>query len=514
MRVILLNPPRYYWPFLSEDDNYMLPQALPCLAAVLRDHNIDVKPIDCLPIKLGWKSLKKLIERKRPDVVGVCVSETMWSHEAIKACKMVKEIDPEIITVTGGAHFSNFAEESLKNHPIDFIVIGEGEYTLLELVKKLEKPNQNFKKINGIAYKKEGKIITTKPRPLIENLDELPIPAYDLMPMDKYGKTRYLYSPGGATIHHSRGCVFNCDFCLWWRQMSQRKIVNREVVCYPKWRTKSVERTIEEIELLHHKYKKRYLEFVDGTWNVNQKWNKSFADSLIERNLDLCWFAFMRADFILRDERAGIFKKIVDSGLSRVIIGVERAFDDELNMLGKRGYSVDTKKCFHLLRKKYPQVLRQATFMINLRNETEWSILEQLKYAKEIRADYPIFFSLTPVPGTSIWKKARKNGWIEVENFRQYDWITPVMSSEYLSRDEMSYWIFFLQNYFLGIRWLMNLNYLFSPGKYKRMWYKWRGNLSLKIMLDRYKKFFRQFIQKGCTKFIIERLVKPKWYDR
>lgn len=508
MKVLLIRGPRYYWPFINEQDNYLLPQSLVCLAAVLRENGIVVKVIDCMPLKIGWQTLRRIIEEEKPDVVGIGDSESLYSHEAVKVVKLAKEISPSIITVAGGAHFSNLIEESLKNFPIDFIVRGEGEYSFLNLLKELEKENPDFKNIKGISYRIEDKIINNPPQPLIENLDELPLPAYDLMPMSEYGKAKYLFSPGGVTIHHSRGCISNCKFCIWWKQMSERKLINGKEVFFPRWRTKSVEKTIEEIEILYYKYNKKFLIFVDDSFNISLEWNNRFAEELLKKKFKIGWFAFMRADFILRDEEEGVFEKLVKAGLSHVSIGVERATDEELKEVGKKVYKEDiTKRCFQLLKKKYPEVFRQATFIVGIRSETRKSLLRQLQYAKEISADYPGFHPLTPVPGTELWEEAVEKGWLEVKDFSQYDWITPVMSSEYLKREEIEELIYFINRKYTRFSWL--LKGLFSRSKYKRNMYIWWIIVVLRMFWFNLKRFINPFRAKEYFG-----LIKPPWYDR
>ncbi|MBU1088032.1 MAG: cobalamin-dependent protein, partial [Candidatus Omnitrophica bacterium] len=171
MKVLLIRSPRYYWPFINEYDNFLLPQSLPCLAAALRQSGVSVKVIDCMPMKMGWKSLESYIKSENPDIVGVGDSESMYSNEAIRVFKIAKALNPKVITVAGGAHFSNLAHESLNEFPIDFIVQGEGETTFVELVNELSKTNPDFKSINGIVFKQSDRIVETSPRKLIENLD-------------------------------------------------------------------------------------------------------------------------------------------------------------------------------------------------------------------------------------------------------------------------------------------------------------------------------------------------------
>ena len=507
MKVFLIRGPRYYWPFINEYDNFLLPQSLVCLAAVLKKAGIDVRVIDCAPIKMGWNSLNNLLKEEDPDIVGIGDSESLYSHEAIRVLRIAKEVNPKVITIAGGAHFSNLIQESLQSYPIDFIVRGEGEYSLLELIRELEKPSPDFRRVKGIVFRQDNQIIETPPQPLIENLDELPLPAYELMPMQEYGKARFLFSPGGITIHHSRGCTNSCKFCVWWVQMAERKVENGKVSLYPRWRTKSVERTIEEIKLLYYKYKKHFMVFVDDSWNISQSWNEEFAEYLLKENMKLGWFAFMRADLILRDEKAGIFKKLVNSGLAHISIGVERAEDADLKDLGKNGYSQDMiRECMYILKHKYPQVFRQATFIVGIRNETRDSILRQVRYAKEIAADYPAFHPMTPVPGTEAWREAKEKGWLEIEDFSYYDWITPVMSSKYLSREEIEDLVYLANRKFLSFSWI--IKGLFSPFKVKRNMYIWWLLVVLRIFIDSVKRFINPFKVKEYT-----RLIKPRWYE-
>ena len=507
MKVFLIRGPRYYWPFINEYDNFLLPQSLPCLAAVLKKDGINVKVIDCSPVKMGWQSLRNLLKEQKPDVVGVGDSESLYAHEAVRVLHIAKEAIPGVITIVGGAHFSNLVEDSLLNYPIDFIVKGEGENTLLELIKELKQPRPNFKKIKGIAYKESDRILHNPPRPLIENLDTLPLPAYELMPMQEYGKAKFLFSPGGITIHHSRGCIDRCKFCVWWVQMAERRVENDEINLYPKWRTKSVERTIEEIRILYHQYKKRFLIFVDDSWNIDQRWNEKFAEQLIKENIKLGWFAFMRADLLLRDEKAGILKKLVNSGLSHISIGVERAEDNELRSIGKNCYSREIiKECSSILKNKYPQVFRQVTFIVGIRRETKGSLLQQANFAKDIGADYPAFHPLTPVPGTEVWREAKEKGWLEIKDFAYYDWATPVMPSEHLTREEIEYLIYLANKKFVTPFWF--IRGLFSPSKFKRNMYIWWLFVILRIFIDSVKSFINPFKIKDYT-----RLVKPRWYD-
>ena len=507
MKVLLVAPPRKYWPFVSEQDNFLVPQALPYLGAILRDNGFEVRLLDCMPLKIGWKSLSKIITEYEPDIIGVGENHALYANEALKTCDLAKQINPRTICIVGGTHFSSLLEETLQNEAIDFIVRGEGEYTLLELVKRISSSNKNFEDIKGIAYKQNNKKIITSSRPLIDNLDELPFPAYDLLPMEKYGSSRFLYSPGGTTIHHSRGCVSKCKFCAWWLQMADEEIKNGEKILKPRWRTKSVDNTINEIEVLYKKYNKRCLVFVDASWNINADWNNEFSEKLIKRKFDLNWFAFLRLDYLLRDMRNGIFDKMVKAGLSHTCIGVERYENKWLSQSEKNFYSESkARECMEILNKRYPRIFKQVTFIVGVREEDENSMYRQIRFAKNLKVDYPAFHPLTPVPGTRLWDEALKNDWLETKDFSNFDWATPVMPSKFLSRQEISELIYQANREFVGFKWF--IKGILSKGKYKRNMYIWWFLVVVRLFFDAIFNLLNPFRVKAYSN-----LRKPKWYD-
>ncbi|MEW6202450.1 MAG: radical SAM protein [bacterium] len=508
MKVWLAYPPRHFWPYISADDNFLVPQALPCLAAAAREAGYEVRVIDCSPMKIGWKSLAKELSDAKPDVVGVSESHALYANESLRLLRLIKEVLPGTKTVAGGLHFSNLVEETLGSSPVDFIVRMEGEETFVELLGGIE-GGGNCDEIRGVAFRKNGLVVQTPPRPLINDLDSLPMPAYDLMPMDKYGTSRFLFSPGGTTIHHSRGCVSNCSFCAWWIQMADVQQREGELFYKPRWRTKSVDRVMEEIGVLAGRYGKRCLVFVDEFWNKDAAWNDEFAEKMVASGEKVQWFAFMRVDAVLRDERTGIFEKLVRSGLCHVAIGVERSENMELRKIGKPFYTDDaTRECFRMLREKYPGVFTQGTFIVGVRDETRESMLMQVRYARELRLDYPGFHPMTPVPGTALWREAKQKGWIEVNDFSYYDWLTPVMGSDHLTREEIARLVPELSRRYVSLGWF--LKGIFSRSSYKRNMYIWWLLVTVRQAADSLRSFVLPFPSKVRT---ITGLVKPRWYD-
>lgn len=516
-KVLLVRPPRYLWPFINESDNFLLPLGLPCIAAAIRHRfpDMQVKIVDCPPLKIGWGTLARIIKEERPDIVGAG-EEALYHHEAARLFQLAKEIDPAITTVAGGHFFSWMTDYSLTRFPIDIIVRFEGEETIVELIEALRK-GRDVSSVRGIAYKKNGRVTKTPLRPLVADLDTLPLPAYDLMPMGKYSPFGYLW-PQSVTLEHSRGCVDRCNFCsLWtfWGMHQRTDIEQGELEVMPKYRSKSVERMLEEVDITYHKYNRRYIIWADPTFNTDAQWTDEFCDRLLQRNYkDLHWWAFLRADYLLRDERRGTLEKMVRAGLVHPLIGIERDCTEDLRALQKSAYTRElVKEVFLIFKKKYPHVFRQGTFVTCLPSDTRESMLSLAKYAVEIDIDYPAFHPVAPVPGTHLYQEARKHDLLEEKDFTRYDWSTPIMRSQTgLSATDLSKLNMELNKRYVLCRphWL--IRGLFSPYKHKRGLYWWFFINTLRMMLLEIQDVISgKKNLEGVTGFM--RLKKPLWYD-
>ncbi len=528
MRILFIEPPRRIWPFMNFEDNYLTKQAYLCLAANLRANDLpDVEILDCMPLRMGWKSLAREVQRRRPDVVAVGENHALYADEAFRCFAMAKELLPRVITIAGGAHFTNLADSYLggptgprssKPPPwlphhqpgiIDYVVKGEGDLTVVELVQHLcDHPHQPPVDVSGLAFRLDNQIHHTPTRALIDNLDSLPLPAYDLLPLDLYGRARQLFSPGGTTVYHSRGCAHSCSFCVWWTQMARRSVdeVSGKETLRPCWRTKSVDRMVEEVDLLAHRYDKKGLVFVDDCWNLDPQWSRNFANAMKEAHLSVNWFAFMRADYLLRDHQNGVLAELVDAGLAHVSIGAERVEDKELNSFRKKDYSAEkTRTAFAVLKKDHPHVFRQATFIVGVPDETPESMNRQLDFARELDLDYPGFHPLTPVPGTPLWDEAIADGVIEADSFEQFDWATPVVPSRHMSRREIEAALIRIEKEYVTIPWLMRG--LLSRNRYKRHMYQWFLKVSMQMSVSLARELV--FPSQGP----IVPLLKPEWYD-
>ncbi len=509
MRVLLVQPPRRYWPYTSEGDNFLLQQAMPHLAAMARDAGHEVRILDCMPMHVGWRSLYDQVKDFEPDVIGCGENHALYSKEALRFFKLAREAAPEAMTVAGGGHFTNLAHRYAKNPNIDLICIGEGEQTFVEVLEKATDTDPDWSSVDGLAYAQDDELVRTRPRKLVRDLDTLPLPAYDLMPMHLYGTSRYLFSPGGSTLHHSRGCVSKCSFCAWWTVMADRKYdSDGNAKLSPRWRSKSADRMLAEVEELYYRYGKRSYVWVDESWNIDPGFNHEFSRRMIESGMKTKWMTFMRADCIVRDHKKGILRDQVEAGLSHILIGVERADDESLSSLDKRFYTGGVaEQAIRIFKENFPEVFIQATFIVGVKEEDNASLKRQVELAKRLDVDFPAFHPITPVPGTPIYDDAIRNGHITEEDFDDFDWLSPVLNTDFMTKHEIEQALYEMNKQFVNTRWI--LKGLTSRVDYKRDMYIWFAKVSAMMALSALKQRINPM---DVSHY--QNLVKPSWYDQ
>jgi len=511
-KILLVRPPYYYWPIINKSDNFLAPLNLPTLGAYLREKmdNVEVKVVDCMPEQIGFASLKRIMEEEHPDVVGV--GDMICFHkEGMKTLALAKEIDPECITLAGGPFFSHMAEYALSNCPqLDYVVKYEGEETTRDLLETLRQ-GKDATKVRGIAYRDGGKVVETPPRPLIEDLDSLPIPAYDLIPMHKYSPVGMLWRRA-ATVQASRGCPYACDYCTWTvTEGEYSEDADGKVQFTPRIRMKSPARMIQEIELLYEKYGTRYLFWVDATWNYDIEWLDEFSSELIRRNYDIGWWAFTRADLMLEQEKAGVLEKMVKAGLRHCLFGAERGTQEGLDTVGKYGTTPDDfVQCCHLLERKYPEVFRQACFLVGLADDTPQALDDLFEYILETHVDFAAIHAFMPYPGTPSFEKCKHL--IEEWDYSKWDMFYPVMRTEHMSREAIAAHTKKLNLEFVRRQPLRYLKGMFSRHLLRRRLHWWFAySFGRVIMRDLIKSALRRKAFEGYAG--VQSLWKPEWYD-
>jgi anaerobic magnesium-protoporphyrin IX monomethyl ester cyclase len=508
MKVLFVRTPRYVWPFNSETSAFWQPLGFMSLAGQIESAcpDISVKIIDCAASRIGWKTLLSILDTDWPDVI--CLGEeTVSSHEAMRLAGYVKEKRPGTIIIAGGVYFSNAAEQSLEADRIDYIVHGEGEITFTELLTAIAE-QRDITNVHGISYKSNGQIISTADRPPITDMDTLPMPAWSKVPMHLYGMGSKNH-PGLVSIEHSRGCTDNCSFCNLWKHMGKRS--KNDGTIKPYYRTKSAERSLEEIARLVRDFDRSTFGWVDPTWNADPRWTDEFCGLLLKQDIKIRQTAWLRADYVVRDEELGILEKAVRAGLCQVMIGVERPDEPGLEELNKHSNGPDiTARAFEIFRKKYPGVFTIGSVIFGLWDETEKSLDELSRYQYKVGMDYCFFIPLTPNPGTKVHEDAHQRGTIEVADRRAYNFHTPVMRTERFSAKQLE-GLYFKLLFGAGFnRMAADLRQLFTVRDKRRKrvlrsLLKYGMKISARHAADR---LLRPFSNKPT---IYSR--KPKWYD-
>lgn len=465
MKILFLEPPKDFWFLMGE----YLPPPLGMLelAAYIeeKNDNVDIGILDCQAEGVSWSKLEKRIESFNPDILAPSALSTCNTYTVLRSLEIAKKSNPDIKTVVGGQHFTALAHESLEEYPeIDFIIRGEGEITLSELVKAL-KNEESVYNVRGLSFKHGDKIVHNPLRPFIKNLDELPFPAYHLVEdhMKKYNFKMMAGSAGYALVEASRGCSHRCKFCSQWKYWGG------------KWRTKSPQRIAEEMEYLFNEHGSSFLWLTDDNLGLGKR-TRALCDELIKKGIsnELMWFFQARSDDIIRNEE--VLPKMHKAGNLWVMAGLERHEESSLKSLNKNLKPSDAKKSMDLLKKN--GIFAQATFITGERTDSHESMDDMREFINQTDPDLAIFMILTPYPGTKIYEIAKRNGWIEDYNWANYDMIHAVMPTEHLTRSEVQEELYKCYRSFYGSI-QRRVTGLFSRNKFKRKTYRYMASQGL-----------------------------------
>jgi len=442
------------------------------LAAFLEEkiRDVDIEVLDCQAKHLDWKGLQKYIESFSPDLVASSALATCNTYVAVRALEIAKKVNPNVLTVAGGQHFTALAHESLEIYPeIDVIVRGEGELALVELVRASSQKSQ-LTKVNGISIRKDGKILHNPPQPLIENLNDLPFPGYHFVD-DVIHEYHFSVMAGPRTsyalVEGSRGCPHRCTFCSQWRHWGGR------------FRAKSSKRIADEMELCYRKYGSRFIWLTDDNLGFGER-ATDLADELVRTGIsdDIMWFVQARCDDVVRNR--GLLPKLRRSGLRWVLLGAESNSLSTLDNYNKGLRPEDIKGAVKLLKEN--DIFAHTMFILGERKDTTESISNMRGFVNDLDPDLAIFGILTPFPGTEVFELAKCNEWIEDWNWSNYDMVHAIMPTETLSRNEVQEELYGCYRDFYG-SWGRRFKGLFSTNEMTRRvyWYMALGGVMKKL---------------------------------
>jgi magnesium-protoporphyrin IX monomethyl ester (oxidative) cyclase len=373
------------------------------------------------------ESIIDIIEREKPKVIGLSCMYSRHYVDIITITKLIKDAYPGIFVVTGGNHATTYPEMVLNSSEIDFVVLGEGEITFHELCTALINGEDDYDGIAGLSYRdNEGKITTTKARPLIKNLDILPIPDYTLLDVGRYLNMSYL-SPFAMRYPHtgimtSRGCPFKCNFCtvkaVWGRT----------------FRGKSAKLVVDEIETLINRYGVREVGFLDDSASTNKKRWMEICDEIINRNIDIRWSTPNGIAFWTLDKPA--LKRMKEAGCYRITFGIESG-NLETRKYIKKTYDLNQAKELTQYANKIG-LWTASTNILGFTYETADQMQDTIKYAKTSGVDFAAFFLLNPMPTSEVYDDFKKEGLADFDsifsgvdfNAERYDEMYKMLNEE------------------------------------------------------------------------------------
>src|SRR4030043_111882 len=473
-KVLFMEPPKDIWFVMGE---YLPPAyGIIQLGAYLEKNveGVEVEVLDCNAEHVDWKDMEKRIESSNPDIVASSSLATCNVYVVARTLETAKKVNSDIISVTGGQHFTATSQESLEEYPeIDVVVRGEGERTLTEFVKNASN-KRAFPKIEGISFRHGGKIVHNPARPLIENLDELPYPGYHLV---KNSISKYHFAAmAGRDVHFAlieggRGCPHECTFCTQWQHWQGT------------WRAKSPQRIADEMEFCHRNFGSEFIWLTDDNLGAGSRIG-DMADEIIKGRMpdDVTWFVQARCDDIVRNKE--VLPKLRKAGLNWVLLGVENSSPSTLESFKKGITPDDAKTAVKLLKEN--GIFAHAMFKIGNRKDSKESISRLREFADELDPDFAIFGILTPFPGNEVYDEAKRNGWIEDTNWSHYDMVHAIMPTETLSINEVQEELYKCYRSFYG-PWKRKLQGVFSSNRMKRRVFRYMAGRSL---VEQFKSLF------------------------
>lgn len=415
-KVLLITPP--YHCGVVESAGTWLPLGFVYLGGSLKKAHYQVEIYDAMAKFTTFRDIAARIEEAKPDVVATG-AYTALINDALKILKLAKKINPSILTLLGGVHPTFCWGEILeRDHAaVDYIIRGEGEETVVELLESLS-VGRDVANIKGIAFFKEGKIISTSERLFIKNLDALPT-AWDLVDWQDYS---YRPNPGStlAVVSSSRGCNQKCTFC------------SQQVFWKRTWRARSPESFVAELEYLNRKYGVNVAMITDETPTLDRKRWEKILDLLIKKDMDLELLMETRVDDILRDE--DILGRYWKARIRHIYVGVESVSQETLNRFHKNLKVEQGRRAIELINQA--GIISETSFVLGTPEETSQSIRETVKLAQHYNPDLAFFLAIAPWPYSEIYGELKP--YVEVFDYSKYNLVEPVVKPISMTRQELN----------------------------------------------------------------------------
>ncbi len=414
MRVLLVNPPYHieqYYGRISKLGFSFPPIGILYLAAYIRQFGHEVKSYD---FQANEENFFDLLQNYKPEVIGI-TCQTALVYSTVHLAEQIKERLKNCYIIVGGTHPSCRPQDLLSGEAIDVAVRGEGELTLLELLEYLQ-GKISIDNIDGITFKREGKFITNKDRALIKDINTLPIPAVDLLPLDKYHCSPDLrIGKKVMMLSTARGCPYQCAFC------AMKESFNRT------YRSRSTDMIFKEIDYYVKNYGADSLFIVDELFTANRKRVFEFCDRMIKEGYSkkMKWWAQTRADCVDRE----LLLRMKEAGCRMLSFGIESGVDRLLKNIKKNMTTKQNRLAVRAVRAA--GIDARGSFILGLPGESFLDSIKTIIFGLSLPLHRLKFGLATPYPGTELWDIALKEGQISEKE----DWSRFSMMAGYTSHE-------------------------------------------------------------------------------
>ncbi len=390
------------------------------VAAALRKVGHEIKILNCIPTSFSLSVIdhdftrfgmtdKQILSEIRsfgPDIVGISCMFTSYARDAHNVARIVKEYKRDIFVIFGGTHSTTFYEEVIKDDNVDLVVRGEGEITACEAAERF-KNKTGFDGVLGAVYRIDGKVKIEEPRQFIENLDNIPFPAWDLMTEDiaeferENLKNKFLMRKPVGHIITSRGCPNECYFS------------SDKLICGRRWRARSAKNVVDEIEFLRNVYGFAEIHFDDDNCSVSKQRMHEICDEILKRKIKIKLAT--PTGIALAGLDREILVKMKSAGFYRLCFGIETGSQESQKIIKKR-INLDKAKDVITIANKLGY-WTSATFIFGFPHDTEKDIRYTIEFAKGTEMDFAIFYLLTPQPKTEVYNILKHQGLIDLDAF-------------------------------------------------------------------------------------------------
>jgi anaerobic magnesium-protoporphyrin IX monomethyl ester cyclase len=393
----------------------MIPVSLFSIAGVLKNEGFPLAVIDAIACPLSLEELFEKLDATKPQLLIMNMSSGTFSND-IDIIKKVKERFPQCHLAAIGNHASALPQETLEESLLDSIVIGEPEAVITELAHAIENIN-DFSTIQALAYK-ENNSIKINPRTSFEShLDDMPFPARELAPNDKYYMP--IINEPYTLIITTRGCPYNCIYC------TAKQYYGKKV------RERSPDNIIAEIREIVEKQKVKNITMWSDTFTYRREFVMEVCQKIIDSKLDINWWCNSRVDKVDK-EMLTLMKK---SGCQGISYGVESGVQEILDNVKKSIKTEDIQKAFALTNEVGIECLAHVIF--GLPGETKQTAEQTINFVIKLKPTYAQFYCAIPFPGTELYSMAKESGWLTTDDWNKYEINQAIIETKQLSADEL-----------------------------------------------------------------------------